>query len=120
MTSFPVGPNNNNPLTAADINDDNLLTRFGYTYVDAGWQGNVAPGNSRLVPGLPIATQADGRPIVAKVRVEFADLEGFTRTLEGNSVHVSRVPYGTADLTPAHSTLTIRNSVSGVKTRVPS
>src|SRR5471032_1571030 len=40
MTSFPIGPNTNNPLTAADINDDNLLTTLGYTYVDAGWQGN--------------------------------------------------------------------------------
>src|SRR5712691_11625152 len=63
MTTFPAGPTTNNPLTADDINDDNLLTRLGYTYVYAGWQGNVAPGNDRLVPKLPIATQADGRPI---------------------------------------------------------
>ena len=35
------------------------------SYVDAGWQGNVAPGNDRLVPNLPVATEADGRPIVA-------------------------------------------------------
>ena len=45
------GANNNNPLTAADFGDAFLL-RLGYTYVDAGWQGNVAPGNDRLVPNL--------------------------------------------------------------------
>src|SRR5713226_4574793 len=102
MTAQPVGPNTNNPLTAADVNDDNLLTRFGYTYVDAGWQGNIAPGNNRLVPNLPVATQSDRRPIVSKIRVEFADVEGFTRTLEGTEIHVTRVPYETADMDPAH------------------
>ena len=122
MTALPVavGPNTNNPLTAADVNDDNLLTRFGYTYVDAGWQGNIAPGNNRLVPNLPVATQPDGRPIVSKIRVEFADVEGFTRTLEGTEIHVTRVPYETADLDTAHSTLTVRSSINGAKTPVPS
>ena len=120
MTTFPLGPNTNNPLTAADVNDDGLLMRFGYTYVDAGWQGNVAPGNNRLIPSLPVATEPDGRPIVANVRVEFADAQGFTRPLEGNSDHVSRVPYEPADLDPSHATLTVRDSVGGAKTPVPS
>jgi hypothetical protein len=87
--------------------------------VDAGWQGNVAPGNDRLVPKLPVAAQADGRPIVAKLRIEFADVEGFTRTLEGTEFHVTRVPYETADMDPAQSTLTVRSSVSGASTPVP-
>src|SRR5216684_1689978 len=65
-TMLPPGTNNNNPLTEADFGDA-LLMRLGYTYVDAGWQGNVAPGNSRLVPNLPVAVQPDGRPIVAKI-----------------------------------------------------
>ena len=120
MTTFPLGPNRNDPLTAADVNDDGLLMQLGYTYVDAGWQGNVAPGNNRLIPGLPVATQPDGRPIVAKVRVEFADAEGFTRPLEGNSDHVSRVPHEPADLDPSHATLTVRDRVGGAKTPVPS
>jgi hypothetical protein len=120
MTTFPVGPNTNNPLTAADINDDNLLMRLGYAYVDAGWQGNIAPGNDRLVPSLPVATQPDGRPIVAKLRIEFADIEGFTRTLEGTQIHVTRAPYETADMDTAHSTLTIRSSVGGARTAIAS
>src|SRR5262245_57872144 len=44
----------NNPLAAADFGDA-LLFRLGYAYVDAGWQGNVAPGNDRLFPALPVA-----------------------------------------------------------------
>src|SRR4051794_19074505 len=50
----PTGTNNNNPVTAADYGDG-FLMRLGYTYVDAGWQGNVAPGNDRLVPNFPVA-----------------------------------------------------------------
>src|SRR5262249_29174826 len=50
--------NNNNPLTAADFGDG-LLLRLGYSYVDAGWQGNVAPGNDRLIPTLPVASEGD-------------------------------------------------------------
>ena len=46
---LPIGPNANNPLTAADVNADGLLMRLGYTYVDAGWQGDVAPGNDRQI-----------------------------------------------------------------------
>ena len=111
-TFVPPGANNNNPIAAADFGDA-LLLRLGYTYVDAGWQGNIAPGDNRLVPSLPVATHADARPIVAKIRVEFADVDGFTRPLEGNAVHVARAPYETADMNPARSTLTVRNAVGG-------
>ncbi len=108
------GPNNNNPLSAADFGDG-LLLRMGYSYVDAGWQGNVAPGNDRLVPSLPVATEADGRPIVARVRVEYVDAEGYTRPLEGGPAFRA---YETADTDTARSTLTVRDSVEGSRTTV--
>ena len=78
------------------------------------------PAATASCRSLPVATQSDGRPIVGKIRVEFADLDGFTRALEGNSPHVPRVPYEPVDTNPANSTLTVRNSVSGAKTPVPS
>ena len=65
-------PASNDPLTAADAGDG-FLMRLGYTVVDAGWQGDVTEGNHRLFPELPVATEADGSPIVAPVRVEFSD-----------------------------------------------
>jgi len=109
-------PTSNNPLTASDAGDG-LLFRLGYTYVDAGWQGNVAPGNDRLVPAFPVATQADGRPIIAKVRVEYVDAEGFTRPLEGNA---NFRPYEPSDLDTSRSTLTVRSSSAGTRTPIPS
>jgi hypothetical protein len=111
-----TGTNNNNPLTATDFGDG-FLMRQGYVYVDAGWQGNVAPGNERLVPSFPTAREANGKPIVSKIRVEYADLDGFSRPLEGSPNFRA---YETADLDTAHSTLTIRASWGGQKTAVPS
>jgi Alpha/beta hydrolase domain len=110
-----TGTNNNNPLTAADFGDGFLL-RLGYTYVDAGWQGNVAAGNDRLVPSLPVAVQPDGRPIVARIRVEYADAEGFTHPLEGSPAFRA---YDTNDMDAAHSTLTVRDTIGGVRTPIP-
>src|SRR3954447_12940780 len=107
--------NGNNPLSAADFGDG-LLLRLGYAYVDAGWQGNVAPGADRLVPNLPIATEPDGRPIVGRIRVEYADAEGFTRPLEGTAAFRA---YETSDIDPTHSTLTVREAISGARTPVP-
>jgi hypothetical protein len=117
----PSGPGINNPLTAADAGDG-FLMRLGYTVVDAGWQGDVAAGNNRLFPNFPVAVQADGSPIVAAVRIEYSDRTipqagTFTLTLEGSPNFTS---YPTADMDPAHSTLTVRDTVSGPKVPIPS
>jgi Alpha/beta hydrolase domain len=111
----------NSPLSVADAGDG-FLMRLGYTIVDAGWQGDVAPGNNRLFPNLPVATQPDGSPIVAAVRIEYSDRTipqsgTFTLTLEGSSAFRS---YETADTDPAHSTLTVRGTVNGPKVPVAS
>lgn len=113
------GSNANDPTSEGDFGDGFLL-REGYIYVDAGWMGNLAPGNARLIPDLPIATQPDGRPIVGSVRVEFADASGFSRPLAGNADHVARMPYEPVDRDPSRATLTVRGSVDGAKTPVPS
>jgi hypothetical protein len=106
--------NNNNPMSEADF-ADGLLMRLGYSFIDAGWQGNVAPGGDRLFPNLPVATEKDGRPIVAKIRVEYADAEGFTKPLEGSPNFRA---YETADPDTSHATLTYRNVVGGAKTTI--
>jgi hypothetical protein len=111
----PAGPGINDPITAADAGDG-FLMRLGYTIVDAGWQGDVAnlPGSNVLFPNLPIATQADGSPIVAAVRIEYSDRTipangTFTLPLEGSPSFQS---YPAADTRTMHSTLTIRDEVS--------
>ena len=110
---------NNNPLTAEDAGDG-FLMRLGYAIVDAGWQGDVAAGNNRLFPRFPVATQPDGSPIVAAVRVEFSDrnipVDGtFTLPLKGSP---NFRPYPAADLDPGRSTLTVRTTVEGARTPV--
>jgi len=117
----PTG-NSNDPLTAADVGENNLLLRLGYAIVDAGWQGDVAPGSNRLFPNLPVATQADGSPIVALLRIEYSDRTipdagTFTQTLEGNPSFRS---YETADTDTAHSTLTVRDDVDGPRMPIAS
>jgi Alpha/beta hydrolase domain len=115
----PLLPSTNDPLIYAG---DGLQLRLGYTIVDAGWQGDVAPGNNRLFPNFPVATQPDGSPIVAAVRIEYSDRTipragTFTLTLEGSLNFRS---YETADTDPAHSTLTVRDTVDGPKVPIPS
>ena len=117
----PAGPGINDPLTAADAGDG-FLMQLGYTVVDAGWQGDVAPGGNRLFPNFPVATQPDGSPIVAAVRIEYSSRTipaagTFTLTLEGNPGFRS---YAAADMNKDHSTLTVRDTVNGQKTPIPS
>ena len=115
----PLLPSTNDPLF---YSGDGLQLRLGYTIVDAGWQGDVAPGNNRLFPHFPVATQPDGSPIIAPVRIEYTDRTipqagTYSLTLEGNPSFRS---YQTADANTAHSSLTIRSAVQGVKVPIPS
>ncbi len=111
----PAGPGINDPISAADAGDG-FLMRLGYTIVDAGWQGDVAdvPGSNVLFPDLPVATQPDGSPIIAAVRIEYSDRTipatgTYSLPLEGSPSFNS---YPTADTNTAHSTLTVRDQVS--------
>lgn len=65
---------------------DGLIFRLGYTFVDAGWAGDIVSTATRLGAELPVAVQSDGRPIVARIRVEYEeeDLSGYTSALKGN------------------------------------
>jgi hypothetical protein len=117
----PDGPGINDPLTAEDVGDG-FLMRQGYTIVDAGWQGDVAPIQNRLAPTLPVATQSDGSPIVSQVRIEYSDRTipqtgTFSLNLEGNASFRS---YETAVTDPTRSSLTVRDSPDGPRTPIPS
>ena len=120
ISYFNFGRGGNNPLTGADFGDG-FLMRLGYTIVDAGWEGDLVPGNGRLVPKFPIATQPDGKSIVANVRIEYSDRTipekgTFTLPLEGAANFKA---YPAADTNTAHATLTVRDSVRGFKTAIP-
>ena len=115
------GPGGNNPLTAADVGDG-FLMRLGYTIVETAWEGDLVPGGGRLVPKFPVATQPDGRPIFAPVRIEYSDRTipdkgSFTLPLEGAANFAA---YPAADTSASGATLTVRDDVRGKKTVVPS
>ena len=58
----------NDPTTLADAGNG-FLMRHGYSVLWCGWNGDVVPGDNRLVMGLPIATE-NGQPITGKIHVE--------------------------------------------------
>src|SRR5262245_828606 len=120
ISYFNFGQGGNNPSTAADVGDG-FLMRLGYTIVDAGWEGDLVPGNNRLVPTFPVAVNADGSPIVARIRIEYSDRTipdkgTFTLPLEGAANFAA---YPAADTKTSSSSLTVRDSVNGARTAVP-
>ena len=112
--TFPSLP----PGTSPD-DGDGLFFRLGYTLVDAGWAGDVVTTATRLGANLPIAAQADGSPIVSRIRIEYSsdlaqqpvgDAGLYTVPLKGNGRFVS---YETADTGDGRSTLTVRDAIDG-------
>src|SRR5262249_51015919 len=110
---------NNDPITAADAGDGFLMRR-GFTIVDAGWQGDVAPGNNRLFPDFPVARGPDG-PLAATIRIEYSDRTipqtgTFTLTLEGSlPTNVLFTSWEAGDPNPVNSILTVRDEPYGEK-----
>ena len=118
------------PPGAAPEAADGLFFRLGYTFVDAGWAGDIITTQTRLGATLPVAVQADGSPIVSRIRVEYpstptgrppggadGDILGYSLPLKGTAGFVS---YETADALTAHSTLTVRDRIGGQRRPVPS
>ena len=58
----------NDPTTPADAGNG-FLMRHGYSVLWCGWNGDVVPGEQRLLMGLPTATD-NGKPITGKIHVE--------------------------------------------------
>lgn len=120
--TFPTLP------TGADAElGDGLFFRLGYTFVDAGWAGDIVTTATRLGATLPVAMQADGSPVVSRIRVEYPStptgrpvgdgIVSYSLPLKGNDRFVS---YETADTETVNSTLTVRDRIDGIRQMVPS
>jgi len=59
----------NDPSTLADAGNGFLMEQ-GFSLLSCGWNGDVMPGDGRMLAGVPVAVQADGRPITGTVHVE--------------------------------------------------
>lgn len=74
---FNDAPPTNDPISLTDAGNG-FFFRRGYTVVCAAWQGDLLPGDGRMLLDLPVATD-NGEPITGPVRVEFiADRPGMT------------------------------------------
>jgi hypothetical protein len=59
----------NDPTTAEDAGNG-FLMRQGYAIVDAGWEGDVLPGNNRLTAQYPVVTDG-GVEITGTIAVQY-------------------------------------------------
>ena len=106
------------PAGADPDSGDGLFFRLGYSFVDAGWAGDVLTTATRLGANLPVALQADGSAIVSRIRIEYPsdptrqplDARAYTLPLKGNDRFLS---YETADTDTTQSTLTVRDAIDG-------
>ncbi len=65
---FNDAPHSNDPLTQAHAGNGFLMRR-GYAVVWLAWEGDILPGEGRLVLDVPVATD-NGTPITGRVRTE--------------------------------------------------
>ncbi len=66
---FNDAPGSNDPKTLEHAGNG-FLFRRGYTVVLSGWQGDLLPGNDRVLLNLPVATDG-GKPLTGRVLQEF-------------------------------------------------
>ncbi len=65
---FNDAPHSNDPLSLEHAGNGFLMRR-GYAIAWLAWEGDILPGDGRLVLDVPVATQ-DGAPITGRVRTE--------------------------------------------------
>ena len=84
---FNDAPRSNDPRTLRDAGNAFLMRR-GYTVVWAAWEGDLLPGDGRMLLDVPVAG-AGGEPLTGLVRSEFiADARG-RRVFDGVMPHVA-------------------------------
>ncbi|MBW1960357.1 MAG: hypothetical protein JRJ04_02780 [Deltaproteobacteria bacterium] len=102
---FNDAPASNDPVSL-DHAGNGFLMRRGYTIVWGAWEGDLLPGDGRMILQVPVATD-NGTPITGLVRSEFiADRPGITCfPLSGRATTRS---YPAVSLDPRDAKLTMR------------
>ncbi|MGH6815293.1 MAG: alpha/beta hydrolase domain-containing protein [Hyphomicrobiaceae bacterium] len=98
---FNDAPGTNDPKTLAHCGNGFLMRR-GYAVCWIAWQGDILPGDGRILLDLPVARE-DGRPITGSVRSEFiADTPGLTTFPLSGWVSTRSHPAVSLDTRKAH------------------
>ena len=113
---FNDAPASNDPRTLAHAGNG-FLMRCGYTVAWLAWQGDLLPGNGRMLLDLPIARERHG-PTTGPVRVEYlAGPPGITTfPLSG---YASTRSHSTVSLDPREARLTRRRDPYDERRAVP-
>ncbi len=113
---FNDAPASNDPRSLAHAGNGFLMRR-GYTVVWLAWQGDLLPGNGRMLLDLPVARERHG-PITGPVRVEYiANRPGITTfPLSG---HASTRSHPTVSLDQREARLTRRRYPDDERIGVP-
>ena len=88
---------------------DTALLKRGYIYLWTAWQGDVLPGNNRIIMEVPVAKDSSGE-ITGKIRTEF-EVGDVTKTLNLSSGYFSGLThhsYPAVKLDNSGATLTKR------------
>jgi hypothetical protein len=99
INDAPKGLGSNDPASAEDAGNG-FLMRQGYVILIGAWQGDVSPGEGRMLASFPVAT-IDGTAIVETAREEF--IFGHT-----NSPAVAPLTYPADSMDQGRATLTVR------------
>lgn len=91
--------------------------RRGYTIGWLGWQGDLRPGDGRLVLDAPTATDGD-QPLRSWVRIEYIPTQPDTYVFPLSSL-VSAKSYPTSSLDTAHARLTRRRYALSERQEIP-
>jgi len=112
---FNDAPASNDPATLADAGNGFLMRR-GYSLVWVAWEGDLLPGDGRMILDVPVASNG-GEPITGLVRSEYiaADVSTTTFPLSGMA---SARSYPTASLDTRSATLTRRRYASSERIAV--
>jgi hypothetical protein len=74
---FNDAPHSNAPIDLAHAGNGFFMRR-GYAVAWLAWEGDMLPGDGRMVLDVPVASD-NGRPITGRIRVEYlADMPGIT------------------------------------------
>src|SRR2546425_1516660 len=109
----------NDPTTAAHAGNG-FLMRQGYAIVDAGWEGDVLPGNNRLTAQYPTVT-AGGTTITRAIAVQY-DVSRHIPVTGTVSLPLNRDTfdsYETVSLDTSTARLTVRDLVQSPETVIP-
>lgn len=114
---FNDAPPNNDPRALADAGNGFLMRR-GYAIAWLGWQGDLLPGDGRMLLQVPIATD-QGKPITGITRTEFIAVEPGTRVFPLSSL-VSTRSNPTASLDTRTARLTRRRYTHSAREEIAS